>query len=334
MPVERKKERPCHYHELFVQCDGLMRPCCRMESVARVIGHVNDPDLSGKINSFDAQCECESFILRRGLSADRKSYFFLNVETALSCNSKCAMCCVNAPSWRGKYDLYESLTKVIDTYRPMAMLLQGGEVLIQQKTLDWCVHIRKLFPDLEINIATNGNAGIDMAAFLDGIADRIIISIYGFQPETYKKVTGLNLDRTVSFAEELVKRGKSRVNLKYLTTPINFHEAALFLHWALQLLPERIILADSNIAQYINTDTPDNFWDKIIQRTSVSIQEELLSAISILKESGCSIVIDTNNRKYFGISEDFLLSDDCLNSHITTPVKSRATLFSRGTGLM
>jgi pyruvate-formate lyase-activating enzyme len=193
--------------------------------------------------------------------------------------------------------------------------------------------MRRRFPDMEITLVTNGNADIDAVPIVSDTFDRVVISIYGFQPETYRKITGLDLDKTLRFAEELIKNGRCKVNLKYLTTPINLHETNLFLHWASRLLPERIIMADSNISQYINTGTSDRFWEKIEERTRISVQEELRGARSVLKGSRCAIVIDSTNRKRFGIEGEFM-NDEVFSKHITTPAQSRSLLLSNGTGLM
>ncbi|MBF0459046.1 MAG: hypothetical protein HQK99_14245 [Nitrospirae bacterium] len=335
IPLKHNKElryRPCHFHEMFIHSDGHIHPCCVTLRDDLIIGHINDVDIIEKIDAFHARCSCDSFTLRRASRDDKKRYFFINIEMSLLCNAKCAQCSVDAPSWHAKYDLYSSLTRIIEQLRPMTIAVQGGELLIQKKSLDWTAQIGRRYPDMDIMLLTNGCADMGIVPFVNETFDRVVISIYGFQPETYKKTTGLELSKTLSFAEELIRHGKCKVNLKYLTTPINLHEVNLFLRWALWLLPERIILADSNIAQYINTGTPDRFWEKIEERTKQSVQDELRNARAALKDSGCTIVIDSVNRKRLGIEE--LTGDEVLGKHITSPAKSRTALLGRGTGLM
>lgn len=335
IPLTHNKERryrPCHFHEMFIHSDGYIHPCCVTLRDDLIIGHINDVDIIEKINNFHAMCSCDSFILRRASRDDKKSYFFINVEMSLLCNAKCAQCSVDAPSWHSKYDLYSSLTKIIEQFRPMTIAVQGGELLIQKKSLQWTAQIRKCYPDMDIMLLTNGCSDVSIVPFVNETFNRVVISIYGFQPETYKKTTGLDLSKTLAFAEELIKNGNCKVNLKYLTTPINLHEVNLFLRWALRLLPERIILADSNIAQYINTGTPDRFWEKIEERTKQSVQEELRNSRAALKDSTSTIVIDSVNRKRLGIEE--LINDEVFSKHISSPAKSRTILLGRGTGLM
>jgi len=306
-PFTPGTDRPCHYRELFVASSGDVYPCClTWNKPALRIGHITDTDLEARILAFDGSCRCSSFALRKGTPSDEREYK-LNVETGLACNGRCAMCCVDAPSSHGPYLYYGELDRLVDTLPAINhMVVQGGEVLIQKKTTDWLRRLAARRPGLPLALITNGNVEADLVAFVESLFFNVLISLYGFQDETYRRITCMELEKTLRFAELLVTRNKTTVHLKYLVTPLNLHELPLFLRWAIALGPETISVIDSNTAHYINRDTPDRYWALIIERTGEEVRSVLAGESSRLAGSHTVVLLDALSREMFGLDQGFI----------------------------
>lgn len=313
---------PCHYNELFINSKGEVYPCCYTWGASIMkIGHISDDDILKKIEQFNAYCACSRVRFRKLLPTDNKRLKLVIIELSLACQGACAMCCVDAPSWHGKYDLYEPLAKFIDSCHPEHILVQGGELLIQKESLKWLYDIKDKYPALKISLVTNGNVDLNLVKTVEDLFDWVAISIVGFEPETYKKIMGLDMSKTVAFAEKLTKSDKIKVCLKYLITPLNLHESNLFLRWAIKMAPERISICDANTPIYINDATEDKFWSKIIKRTSQDIKSELISSRTYLMNTKTIIGFDLLTQKMFEINENFI-KDNALNEIVDITSKS------------
>lgn len=325
--------RPCHYYELFVRSDGAVFPCCNAVQKGVRIGHIDDLDLYDKIDAFHGLCSCERFHIRSGAARDEKRYFLLNVEMSLLCNSRCPMCIVGSPSWRGRYDLYDALGRMIERLRPLSLVVQGGEILVQRPALRWMEGMRERYPEMNTSVLTNGAVGERMVLKAEGLFDRIMVSMYGAQEHTYRVMTGLKLARVKNFAEAVAARRKSLLTLKYLTTPINIHESSLFLGWAIGLSPERILFADSDLNQYIRLGTFDDYWAKIFDRTGEAVRAELISGRDAMIKGRFHVVMDGGNRERFKLDDAFI-GENGLEGLVITQGRSRSLLFGQGSELM
>ncbi len=273
-----KKKRACHFHELFITHKGEIFPCCMIWGCRDMkIGHIHDDNLIGSLRNFYSPCSCARFELRKGLAQDKIAVDYINIEVSLLCQGKCAMCGVNAPSWHGEYDYYDSLTQIINEFSPRQILVQGGEVLIQKETLEWIEKLRSTYPHLQIIVSTNGNVDLSLIDKVEELFYGVNVSFVGFQPLTYATVMGMDINKAVRFSEELAKRRKVRLVLKYLTTPVTIHEFSLFLDWAINLNPAEILVDDANTFTYVNIYTSDNFWEKIFERTKKEVREVLIN---------------------------------------------------------
>lgn len=317
-PVERSLRRkadqgkeilPCHYNELFVNSKGDVFPCCKVWSRDDLrIGNVTDEKILDKVRSFDPHyCSCDPFVLRKARRDDEPAYKRLNLELSLLCQATCAMCCVGSPGWRGEYDLYADLRKLVAACQPsIELLVQGGEVLVQKESIKWLEEIRKEFPAIRIALVTNGSFGPEMADTVEDLFYRTTVSMVGFQPETYERIMGLRVERTKKFSERLIRGGKTKVFLKYLTTPINLHEVSLFLQWAIDAGPRMVQVIDSGLEQYIERETFDRYWDKILERTGRQTRRLLVARKEALRAGKQLILIDGASMEYLGISREFL----------------------------
>lgn len=297
-------KRPCHYKELFVQSTGDVYPCCRVWDRKDLrIGHIADYNLINKIKEFNPRvCFCNKYSIRRANASDVQKYEYLNLELSLACQAKCAQCSVNAPSWHGNYNYYDNIETLILNLGEIEKIgFQGGEVLIQKKSLEFIESLRKKhLKNTLFHLITNGNVDTVSVKQVEMLFNSVTISIVGFQKETYKKIMGLDIDKTISFAEALIKRDVVEVSLKYLITPSNIHETNLFLNWALKQAPSTSIqIVEIGLYDnYINTKTSDEYWNKILDRTTKDIHFELANAdIAKLRENGTKIIV-TNMGKY------------------------------------
>ena len=155
-----------------------------------------------------------------------------------------------------------------------------------------------------------------MIDVVEKLFNRVTFSFVGFETETYKKIMELDLQKTIAFVEELNKRKNVLIFLKYLTTPLNFHESNLFLKWALNLEPVRIEFSDADTNIYINRGTTDKYWDKIFERTANDVKSVILSYKSILLEKNINLRISSKNREMFNINKEFL-KINCLEKIIS-----------------
>lgn len=303
----KSPKRPCHYRELFINTNGDVFPCClTWGRKSMKIGNVCDVDLQQKIDSFRRICSCARYRLRHQLTGESKKYLLMNLELSLLCQGSCIMCCVDAPSWRGSYDLYDKLEKLISENTPEELLVQGGEILVQTKSLTWLQHIRKTFPLMRISLITNGCVAAEVAEAYKDVFDRITVSFVGFQPETYSKVMGLDLGKTLRFVDKLLEIGRARIFLKFLITPVNIHETPLFLAWAIEKRPERIAISDANCTEYIRMGTSDSYWQKIMDRAAVDVHGTLLEVAGRLDEKAITFSIDQGARKLLRIDDVFI----------------------------
>jgi len=299
--------RPCHYRELFINHDGYVYPCCLVWSREHMrIGHIDDPDLFEKIKVFSEYCHCERYKLRPISGEDLPTYELLNIEVSLLCQGKCAMCGVNAPEWRGKYDYYGSLSRLLEKINPARIMIQGGEVLIQKEALEWIEKEKCLHPAIRWWLVTNGNVGEEMAVICRKLFHDITVSIVGFQPETYRVIMGLAVERVKSFVVVLIKQGGVRVALKYLVTPLSLHESGLFFEWAVGTGAASIYFSDSAMTQYVRMDTSDKYWSKIVERTSGELKNLLIKERLRLEEQGSVVEFESSLAKLFNLDEMFI----------------------------
>ncbi len=308
------KERACHLEELFIRHNGDIFPCCRVwPDRYYKIANLKESNLVNKIWKYHRYCTCDFYKLRESDFSQNFQYNMLNIEFGLKCQADCAMCCVDSSSWTGSYELFDNLRELISYCKPKEILVQGGEILIQNDTLGWLSILKNENPQLKISLVSNGNANITMLNTAENLFNRITFSIVGFQPETYHRIMNIRFGKTIEFIENLLIRGKVKVYLKYLLTPINLHEVNLFLSWAISHNPDRIAFTGSGINQYIKKDTFDNYWRIIFSRTATKIKKILIDQLETLRSNKINIYLDAETRIIFKISDDFISSNNLSN---------------------
>lgn len=300
-------ERVCHYDELFINHKGDIYPCCNTWSRDEMnIGNIKDHDIFDKIERFYERCYCTNFKLIKGSKQDKIDISLLNIELSLLCQAKCAMCCVNAPEWKDEYNLYDDLTSFINRVNPQNIIVQGGEVLVQKESIEWLKKLKETKPDIKLSIITNGNLPLNMIDTVEELFSSAWISINGFQEETYKRIMKLDFNNMIKFSQKLINNGKVNVTLKYLISPLNIHEVSLFLNWAIKLNPNGICIDDASTNIYINKDTFDKYWNKIIHRTSNEVKKIILNNKEFLINNKKKILFLPEVKRMFNLNIDFI----------------------------
>ena len=136
----------------------------------------------------------------------------VSVETTNHCNAKCVFCPNNALARdKGPMD-QELFEKIIEDCREFPLeaiepFLQG-DPFSDPKILERLEHIRRRLPDTKLRLYTNGYgmAPKKIDAMLDLGMDHLYVSVNTLNPEKYREVMGIPLQRTLD-------------NLAYLTEP-------------------------------------------------------------------------------------------------------------------
>lgn len=294
--LKTSPEVPCHYERLFINADGSVYPCChtrkpgfRRSGLMR-IGHAADPDLAAKLRDWDPPaCACNNARLRRGRPGDRERVGFLIAELSLACNAGCLMCCANSPGWQGSYDGYADLDKLLANLKPEIFSVLGGEVSAQPESLAWLERVKSTYPELRLNLTTNGQVDPRDYGRLAALFDYFAITYTGQQPETYRAVARLPDGRSRAFAAAMIAAGK-KVSLKFLVTPVSLHELASFLTWAVALKPHGVQVGSMKLHEY-HRRTPDRFWEKYVSASVARFHSELRSLAPVMLRDDIALVL-------------------------------------------
>jgi MoaA/NifB/PqqE/SkfB family radical SAM enzyme len=272
------KEISCALHTLFIRNNGDVYPCCFVWHKPEMkIGHITDRDILLSIKSFFHECSCDYFKLRKAKPDEQIDMDRFNLELSLICQGKCAVCSTGVPwSPQRPYAYYDAVEKLIEQLQPKRINVQGGEVLIQEDSIVWVEKIKKKYPKTYFTIVTNGNVGLTMIEKVEQLFSAVDVSFMAFQPETYERIMGMDVSKTLQFAQELAHRKKTCLSVRYVATPISIHELCLFLQWAINIRPSFIIANDCYIPQYINVRTSDNFWERIFLRSKEKVKSVLM----------------------------------------------------------
>ncbi|MCP4680600.1 MAG: radical SAM protein [Deltaproteobacteria bacterium] len=143
----------------------------------------------------------------------------VSIETTNRCNAKCPFCPNSALS-RDRINMSDELfEKVVEDCRefPLKAIepFLNGEPFVDKKILPRLELIRRRLPDTKLRLYTNGYGlsprKIDQLVGL-GI-DHLYVSLNTLDPDTYKEIMGLNLERTLQ-------------NMDYLTDPVRRDKVA------------------------------------------------------------------------------------------------------------
>lgn len=299
----------CHLKELFIRENGDIFPCCRSAySDNMKIGHINDKNLLEELISYNKKCNCSQINLVPGTKADM-DYAMFNVELSYHCQATCSMCCVDAPGHKTPYNeaYYTKIGELIKELRPKSLWVQGGEILIQEKSMQWLESLKKENPELSISLITNGNNTKEIER-TKKLFDRVWVSIVGFQSETYRNIMGLDINKTKDFCETLIQSNEIKnIGLKYLLTPTNIQDLPLFIDWAISVNPNTIIIQDSFLEKYIQFSS-DEYWEKTFLKTKKEFTKIIKKRIAQEEASNYKFKIEfyNNSLNYFKLDDEYI----------------------------
>jgi len=306
-------DKPCHLKGLFIRENGDLFPCCRSAfSDEMIIGNLNDKNLFKKLIDFNKTCSCSGINLVQG-TKDDIDYDMFNLELSYLCQATCSMCCVDAPNHPTPYNetFYSKIENLIKELKPKNILVQGGEILVQEDSMRWLESLKTNYPKLTISIITNGNY-IKALDKVKKTFDSVCVSIVGFQSETYKNIMGLDIEKTKSFCENIAKCTEiNHLALKYLLTPTNVQDLPLFIDWAMSINPNNIIIQDSCLEQYIILNTNDKYWEKTFLRTKKEFTKVIKKRIAQEESSDYKFKIEfyNNSLHYFELDDEYIKSN-------------------------
>ena len=147
------------------------------------------------------------------------------------------------PFFAQPYLYYGELDRLIETLPAINhMVVQGGEVLIQKKTIDWLRALSLRRPGFPALI-TNGNVEADMVPFVESLFQRADFGVR-FPDETYRASPAWSL-KTPQLRGTPRHTKQDHGAPEVPGYPLNLHELPLFLRWAIALYPETISVIDS-----------------------------------------------------------------------------------------
>lgn len=141
------------------------------------------------------------------------------------CPLRCQYC-ANPDTWSargGKVTLVDEVVKRIKGYKPAliagggGVTISGGEPMAQPKFITNVLGEARSM-GLHTALDTSGIYGdLGSDELLDNVS-LFLLDIKSYDPATYKRVTGQNVEPTLRFARRLAEKGKP-INLRYVLVP-------------------------------------------------------------------------------------------------------------------
>lgn len=139
------------------------------------------------------------------------------------CHLRCKFC-HNPETWDMKNEKIYSLEELVDfilRYRSYfskngGVTLSGGEPLVQTNNLiDLCKRLKK--EKIHIALDTSGVGNGDVSSLLDYI-DLVLFSIKSYDPIEYKKITGINMNKSEEFID-LCNLKEKKIWIRHVIIP-------------------------------------------------------------------------------------------------------------------
>lgn len=296
-------ERVCQYHKLSIRKNGDICPCCISNLK---IGNIYNDNFKEQIETNIISCQCALYKAIRPTENQKPDLKYLHLEFSNECQARCIVCFQHKETLPREDEHLAKLTEIIDTYTPKGVIAIGGEVLIQEKTLDWLYQTKQKHPEICFETVTNLCVSDEKLKKSMEIFDIFTISMLGFQKHTYNSIMGLDFDRTLNNINILKSKNKT-IRPKYLAMPDNFLELPLFLEWALKNGDaDKIYLHNTNeFHKCINSE--EDFWAKSFAVTEKQTKKILLDNKDyILSRDKHLISIHQFIAKMLNIDEEYL----------------------------
>lgn len=304
----------CPEYFLYVNSFGDVYPCCHQIKSMK-IGNIGEPNIYEKIIGYEPENECRcSYVGFKKKEGTKAAFLNVNVEFAGECNGSCVYCFQkDLPTFKKSIAIYDDLEKLLRLLKPRNMMVFGGEIGIQDKTIRLLEAIKKDCHTI-INIATNGNIKTNLYAAFDNLFESIQVTFNGFQSHTVKALSDLDFHKQKRFCERAIQ--KHSVSVKFMITPISIMELSLFLSWALEH-PFQHVIIDAAFEPSNNYSTDNDwgvsmmsamtgfYWDDIIQRIAKSAKLILQEKALFIVKNDIIIMFSNEVEKRFGIDAKF-----------------------------
>jgi len=301
--VMNKVERVCQYHKLSIRKNGDICPCCI--SGAK-IANIYDTDFKEKIQNNIITCECTLYKSIPPKENQKPDLKYLHLEFSNECQARCLVCFQHKETLPREDEHFAKLTEIIDVYKPQSIIAIGGEVLIQEKTLDWLYKTKQKHPEICFETVTNLCVSDEKLKKAMEVFDIFTISMLGFQEQTYNSIMGLDFNRTLKNID-ILKFNQKTLRPKFLAMPSNFLELPLFLKWALKKdNMDKIYLHNAyEFQRCINL--AEDFWAKSFAITEKQVKKILIDNKEyILSRNKHLISIHSFIAQMLNINEEYL----------------------------
>lgn len=308
---------PCHMYMLCVNSFGDIFVCCR-QLRNLVIGNLREADISDKVLVYspNVECICDKAHLRAATIEEQiRGPLSLTIELAGECNGNCTYCFQRyLPTFKKPFKFYEELESFVYKLGIKYVTVLGGEVSVQQKTIELLERFAK--NHVRIAIVTNGAVPVNVEERLVSVAEDFLITFNGFSEKTVGLLSNLPFQRQLEFCERVVSMHK-RVSVRFLVTPITLVEIPDFLRWA-SLLPFDHILLDVAVntpIDYMETgkwgssslkSIDMEFWASPLARIGESAKDALRRGASSMAKCGLSLIICEEISDLLGLDLEFM----------------------------
>ena len=150
----------------------------------------------------------------------QRTISYLRLSVTDRCNLRCLYCQSNAKTNYIPHDSilrYEEMLHMIRIFSELGVKkvrLTGGEPLVRKDCDKFLIELRRLFPNMDLRITSNGTILESYISVLKKISLNCVnISIDTFDKDVYKKITGQDLLRNVLASLDALLKAQIRVKI-------------------------------------------------------------------------------------------------------------------------
>lgn len=310
----------CQMRQLHIDEKGTVYPCYKLLGSPYFIGDISDKDIIKKIYDYNLPngCFCNKSIFNCADKCDyTQSLRRIYLEMGGYCQAKCLYCFQQThENFRLSYKRYEELLNFCRSLPHKEMVIGGGEVLVQNKTLDFIRQYRAAV-NSDIRINTNGSVPTSMLDTIEELFDIVNITFNGFTSGTTKALMDVDLKYAKKIAEILSRNKKVRLGLKFLASPLCIADLPSFLEWAIKLSPYRINIKIAEIC-HLNKQNENmwngssfsklnlGYWQPIFSRVGTAIEKIINKNAAKLKLEKIRLSLQEGLIDLLNLSEDTL----------------------------
>ena len=290
---------------LYIDRFGNIYPDCKTYKTPKIC-HITDSDVLNRIKNavFDySEAHCFNMV---------------TIEVSSLCQANCIYCFQSNEKRNDSYRYYDYLLPILKAFQINWLFFSGGEILVQKEAMDFMRICRSELPNTWIHLKTNGNVDLSLCDFVDDVCNSVMVSFNGFSPVSYKTIMSLDIKKTISFCEEIKRRGKTNLGLKLLISPINIAETPEFLEWAFSCVPQCIALQvaynykieeNGTSSRLESTLSPKGFsyyWDDVYERIENSCKRVLKTHESKIINLKTHLTVDKELIEIIKLNENYI----------------------------